>query len=80
MFVRLKKEQCNEDFGFSGSDEYYERVESELNQFEYFFPIRLSDETFRGLLDFIKGTETGAPMKQVREAMVRQIHLYKIDS
>lgn len=67
LLRRLKNEQC-------GGAEHVENLEydkKELSVFEYLSPARLSDETFRGMIDFIKASETDAPMDQVHKALVR---------
>lgn len=42
-----------------------------LEQIESILPTRLTDETFRGIMDFINATKAGASMDQIREALVR---------
>lgn len=49
----------------------YEPISDEdLEELEFIFPVRLTDETFRGIMNFIGATEVGTTRDQMLKALV----------
>lgn len=47
-------------------------LEHDLQQLESILPIRLPDETFRGILNFKRATIPDTPIDEIEKALVRQ--------
>lgn len=57
----------------------YESIK--LDEIESILTVRLSDETFRGMLNFMKATKVGSTLGQIQKALVRLLlHDSKMNS
>lgn len=52
-------------------------VSIDLEQTENVLPVRLTDETFRGIMNFLEATKKGASTDQIQKALVNYTYMWK---